>query len=83
MSETTLEQEIEEALDPVPVERIAESVERIAEAAETFERSGLTREALIHLIKLAASRPIRLAEVETVLDALPRLTDLLDSPEPR
>lgn len=73
----SVEDDIIGALDPIPVERIADAVERIAEAAETFQESGLTHEALLHMIKLAATRSVRLADIETVLDALPRLTDLL------
>jgi hypothetical protein len=73
-----VEEELLEALDPIPVERVVEALETIAAAADKLLAVGLRRDALIKLIQLSADARIRKDEIETVLEALPRLRDLIE-----
>lgn len=63
---------------PVAVEILAESIEKIAEAADRMMNAGLTKRAILVLLRDQTGLGMR--EIERVLDALSDLTAYLQEP---
>lgn len=61
--------------EPIPTEILAASIVRVSEAAKKLLDGGLTKRALIVLIKdyVGQQSGIGTRDIEAILDALPRL----------
>lgn len=66
---------------PEPLELVAASIVKVADGIDKMRKSGLTKRAIVVLLHDATRVPMM--HIESIIDAGPRLRQLMLVPEPK